>query len=52
MRDVQITVSEWETIAYIEEEGTYSFLLENGEVFASGIRHPEVKAPVLIGFPG
>ena len=50
MRDVQITVSEWETIAYIEEKEQYSLLLDNGEVFASGIRHPEVKAPVLSGF--
>ena len=33
MRDVEITISEWETIAYIEEEGQYSFLLENGEMF-------------------
>ena len=50
MSDIEITISEWETIAYIEEKEQYSLLLENGEVFASGIRHPEVKAPVLSGF--
>ena len=27
MRDVEITISEWETIAYIEEEGQYSLLI-------------------------
>jgi cell division protein FtsQ len=47
MREIRITISEWETVAYIEENGQYSLLLENGEAFPAGMLHPEAEAPVL-----
>lgn len=50
MRDVEINVSEWETIAYIEERGQYSLLLENGEAFTSELLFLGDKAPILSGF--
>lgn len=50
MRDVQITVSEWKTVAYMEEAGQYNLLLENGEAFPAGVLNLEVEAPVLNNF--
>src|SRR6185437_12756739 len=47
MRDIQIMISEWKTVAYIEENGQYSLLLENGETFLAGMMYPEAEAPVL-----
>lgn len=35
LRDIEIVITEWETVAYIEDKGNYSLLLENGEIFSS-----------------
>ena len=32
-RDIEIAITEWKTIAYIEDGGQYSLLLESGETF-------------------
>lgn len=50
LRDVVITIQEWKTVAYIEEEGQYSLLLENGETFPAGMLLPEAEAPVMNRF--
>lgn len=50
MHDVQIKISEWQTIAYIEEKDQYNHLLENGEVFPADLHYPEMEAPVLNNF--
>ena len=49
-RDVEITITEWKTIAYIEDKEKYNLLLESGVIFPAGQVMPEEKAPVLIGF--
>ena len=49
-RDVEITITEWKTIAYIEDKEKYNLLLESGDIFSAGHVMPEEKAPVLIGF--
>ncbi len=49
-RDIKITIAEWETVAYIEEQDKYDLLLESGDVFPGVEVRPEEKAPVLIGF--
>lgn len=48
--DIEITISEWGTIAYVEEKGQYSLLLENGELFSAETILLEDEIPVLIGF--
>ena len=48
LRDVDIRISERDTVAYIEEKGRYSLLLENGELFATELLL--AKAPILNGF--
>lgn len=50
LRDVDIVIKEWDPIAYLEEEGQYKLLLENGEVFSENTLHPEEDAPILNGF--
>ncbi len=50
LRTVTITVKEWQTVAYIEDEGQYNLLLENGQLFPAGLLLPEAKAPVLNQF--
>ena len=35
LRDVEIGITEWGKVAYIEDRGMYSLLLENGQVFTS-----------------
>lgn len=49
-RDIEITLVEWDTVAYIEEKDKYNLLLESGDVFPGIEVRPEEKAPVLIGF--
>lgn len=49
-RDVEITITEWKTIAYIEDNEKYNLLLESGDIFPGAEVMPEEKAPVLIGF--
>jgi len=50
MRDVEIEISEWDTIAYIEERGQYSLLLESGKIFTPESLFLEDEAPILNGF--
>lgn len=50
VRDVEITVTEWQTLAYVENAGRYQALLESGEVFSEEIIVPEDKAPIISGF--
>lgn len=50
LRDVELTVTEWRPIAYLENEGQYGLLLENGDVFMPKQLSPEEDAPILIGF--
>ncbi|WP_438316904.1 cell division protein FtsQ/DivIB [Sporosarcina sp. FA9] len=48
--NIEIVISEWGTIAYVEEKGQYQLLLENGELFSTETILPEDEIPVLIGF--
>lgn len=48
--DVELTVVEWRPIAYIEDDGRFGLLLENGEVFTPEQLTPEEDAPILNGF--
>ena len=50
LRDVEVNITEWDPIAYIEEDGQYSLLLENGKVFSQNQLLPEEDAPILNGF--
>lgn len=50
LRDIEITITEWQTVAYVENAGRYQALLESGEVFSEEIIVPENKAPILNGF--
>ena len=50
LRDVEINITEWNPIAYIENDGQYGLLLENGEVFSRNKLLPEEDAPILNGF--
>ncbi|MDS9470498.1 cell division protein FtsQ/DivIB [Sporosarcina pasteurii] len=50
LRGVQITVTEWKPIAYIENDGQFGLLLENGDVFTPEKLAPEEDAPILNGF--
>lgn len=50
LQDIEIIVTEWETVAYLEDDGQYSLLLENGEIFSAGMLVPEAEAPVLNNF--
>ena len=50
LRDIEIKISEWETIAYIEEEEHYNLLLGSGDIFSAEHVIPEEKAPILNGF--
>jgi cell division protein FtsQ len=49
-RDVEIAITEWKTIAYIEDGGQYSLLLESGETFPNTLLLPEAESPVLNNF--
>jgi cell division protein FtsQ len=50
LRNIDIVITEWETVAYIEEAGQYSLLLENGETFPAGMLPLEAEAPILNNF--
>lgn len=45
LRDVDISVSEWKTVAYVEEKGQFVLLLENSDIISSNINYPNV--PIL-----
>ncbi|MFD1204064.1 cell division protein FtsQ/DivIB [Sporosarcina contaminans] len=45
MRDVEINISEWKMVAYIEDGDDFGLLLENGEMFPDSIQNPNV--PIL-----
>lgn len=47
---VQIDVTEWEPIGYVEKKGEYQLLLENGEAFSASAEFPISEAPILNGF--
>ena len=49
-RDVKIHITEWRPTAYIEKDGRYDLLLENGEVLKQAKVSPESDAPILNGF--
>lgn len=49
-RNIEITVNEWKTVAYLEDGGQYSLLLESGETFPTGMLLPEAESPVLNNF--
>lgn len=50
LNGVTIAVTEWRPIAYIEDDGHYGLLLENGDVFTPDKLSPEEDAPILNGF--
>ena len=50
IRDVEISITEWQTVAYLEKTGRYQALLESGEVFSEELIVPADKAPILNGF--
>lgn len=50
LRNIKIVITEWDTVAYLEEGGQYSLLLENGETFPTGVLLPEAEAPILNNF--
>jgi cell division protein FtsQ len=45
LNDVDISIDEWSTVAYMESGGEYGLLLENGTVFPSSGNYPNV--PIL-----
>lgn len=45
LRDIEIEITEWDTVAYVEKEGEFSLLLANGEVFSAKSITPNV--PIL-----
>lgn len=49
-RNIEIVITEWNTVAFLEDGGQYSLLLESGETFPAGMVLPEVEAPVLNNF--
>ncbi len=49
-RDIEIAITEWKTVAYLEDGGQYSLLLESGETFPTGLLLPEAESPVLNNF--
>ncbi|QUW21798.1 FtsQ-type POTRA domain-containing protein [Sporosarcina sp. Marseille-Q4063] len=50
LNDIDIKITEWDTVGYIEKDGQYSYLLEDGETFSSDELKPSNQAPILIGF--
>ena len=50
LRNIEISITEWDTVAYLEEVGQYSLLLENGEKFPAGVLLLEAEAPILNNF--
>lgn len=49
-RNIEIVINEWKTVAYLEDGGQYSLLLESGETFPTGMLLPEAESPVLNNF--
>ncbi|WP_432359484.1 cell division protein FtsQ/DivIB [Sporosarcina sp. UB5] len=45
LRDIDISVSEWKSVAYMENGGDYRLLLENGTLFPGSRNYPNV--PIL-----
>ncbi|MDN4607550.1 cell division protein FtsQ/DivIB [Sporosarcina highlanderae] len=45
LRDVEISITEWKMVAYMENDGNFDLLLENGELISSDINYPNV--PIL-----
>ncbi|MFS0574345.1 cell division protein FtsQ/DivIB [Sporosarcina sp. 179-K 3D1 HS] len=49
LRDIEITVTEWKTVAYLYDGNQYELLLENGDLFKDGVKM-EKEAPILNNF--
>ncbi|MBO1911410.1 FtsQ-type POTRA domain-containing protein, partial [Microvirga sp. 3-52] len=50
LNDIDINITEWNTIGYLEKEGQFKLLLANGETFSADELKPSDKAPILNGF--
>lgn len=50
LRDIEINIVEWDTVAYIEENEHYNLLLGSGDVYSAEYLIPEEEAPILNGF--
>ncbi|WP_172369769.1 cell division protein FtsQ/DivIB [Sporosarcina jiandibaonis] len=50
IHDIEIKITEWDTVGYIEKDGQFSLLLEDGEIFSTDELKPSDKAPILNGF--
>lgn len=50
IHEIEIKITEWDTIGYIEKDGQFGLLLEDGEIFSSDNLKPSEKAPILNGF--
>lgn len=45
LRNVEISITEWDTVAYVEQEGQFNLLLENGDIFSSDVNNSNI--PIL-----
>lgn len=45
LRDIDISITEWKMVAYMENDGKFDLLLENGDIISSDINYPNV--PIL-----
>ena len=50
LNTIEISILEWGTLAYVEDRGQYSLLMENGELFSTEMVSPDSEIPVLNGF--
>lgn len=48
--DIEVSIVEWGTLAFIEERESYDLLLESGELFPIDRLSPEADVPILKGF--
>ncbi|MFJ7933054.1 cell division protein FtsQ/DivIB [Sporosarcina sp. NPDC096371] len=50
LRNIEIVITEWETVAYIEKAGQYNLLLENGKIFPVEMLPLDAEVPILNNF--
>ena len=50
LNGIDIKITEWDTVGYIEKDGQFSLLLEDGGIFSADELKPSDTAPILIGF--
>lgn len=48
-REVTISIKEWRPIAWVDQKGQYSFILENGDIFKPN-HEPAADIPIVTGF--